>query len=571
MAFSSPPSTSATANTSSQPYQGSFPPLSPSNPYSGLFSSPGDDKSGTAAQRAFPGPITAASGLNDRLAAAKTTAPRPLSPNPRPFLVPPTSNPFGPYTPSPSAPQLPQAASSQQFAPLGQGPENPFAGVQPLAPLPTSAPTPAQAQQTNMNLDMAANPSQYQQPQLVGQGWKGFLKYGIPAALMSAGSGLSNMGRGDPTTGFKLLGDQAANDRGVPAANAAEYRLRNVQPLQDALATQQAGANLQHTKAETGDIANKSQQQLAQHGLKSVTDPGTGLTSVVPDPDSPVYKANQDKDAKLQAQTDLIGAQQTNAAAQTELRAAQTAFTNNKSDPNSLVSKQVAQRLATAQRNSQISAGKLSQSQLTYKARYLGTGADNQSLAGTMITDDGTPVGSAFSGNVRPTGTERNKGDMANSAADQLGTIKQIVQAHPELFGPGYGQTTEFKKWIGGQSPEAQRFLSARTIAADHLSATFGGHSEYATKALDDAIGQFKDNPATAMAGIDQLAGANSRFQAAGAVKTTGSNAAKGGNTSPPTGGGQGSISVTAPDGSVHPFKSQAAADRFKKLAGMTK
>jgi hypothetical protein len=137
-------SPSATANTSAQPYQGSFPPSSPSNPYSGLFSTPGEDKSATTTQRAFPNPVTAASGLHDKIAAAKTTAPRPLSPAPRPYLVFPTSNPFGPYTPSPSAPQLPQAASSPQFAPLGQGPENSIAGIQSLAGYgPSATPTPS--------------------------------------------------------------------------------------------------------------------------------------------------------------------------------------------------------------------------------------------------------------------------------------------------------------------------------------------------------------------------------------------------------------------------------------------
>jgi hypothetical protein len=39
------------------------------------------------------------------------------------------------------------------------------------------------------------------------------------------------------------------------------------------------------------------------------------------------------------------------------------------------------------------------------------------------------------------------------------------------------------------------------------------------------------------------------------------------GITPPPSGGAK--FSVTAPDGSVHPFTTQKAADRFKKLAGI--
>jgi hypothetical protein len=586
MAFLNPPS--ATTNTPSQPYQGSFPQLSPSSPYSSLFTAPGDDKPGTAAQRAFPGPVTAASGLHDKIAAVNTTAPRPLSPSPRPFLVPPTSNPnpFGPYTPSPSAPQLPQAASSQQFAPLGQGPENPAASVQPLAGygpsaaasaapsgITAAAPTGAAtltAPSGPMQLLPYQNRLQTDQAELRRQ--------------QSTGSGVSQIKNPWLRT-LARIGDVAGTIVAPGAALAipgttlhhqllmsqqGERVQGDRQDVQDVTQSQQAAANLAHTQAETADIGTKSQQAAARYGLKAVTD-DKGNTTLVPDTDSPYYKMQQDKDTKIQTQTELIQAQTESTKAQKELRDAQTAFTNNKSDPNSLVSQQVAKRLATAQQNANISAGKLHQSQLTYNARYLGTGPNGEDLAGTMITDDGRPVGSAFSGNVRPTGTERNKADMAVSADKQIADMKEIIQRNPTMFGPGYGQTTEFKKWIGGQSPDAQRFMSARTIAADHLAGTFGGRSEAALAALDNAAGQFKDNPEAALAGLDQLAGANQSFMQAGSVKTTGSNAA---NNAPNTKGRSpngAKFSVTAPDGSVHPFKTQAAADRFKKLAGMTK
>jgi hypothetical protein len=485
--------------------------------------------------------------------------PAPDAQPPIPFVAPPVKLPvpaqagFGPWINDPATqkkitdgitlpgqPLVPPAAVAAQtgaaapgqfsgVAPLGgtpAAPASPFAGVTPMpgaAPPPAAAPA-AAAPPPTQAADMAAHPDAYQNKNLVGQGWKRALMFGIPAALQSAAGGLTR--GGDPTAGMKFIEEQAQHDAGVPAANSNIYDLRNIKPLRDMVAAQQGAATLQHTKAQTGDIANKSNQQLAVHGLKSVTDPATGVTTVVPDTDSPVYKANQDKDAKLQQQTELIGAQTDNTRAQQELRAAQTAFTNNKSDPNSLVSKQVQQRLDTAKKNASISAGKLSQSQLTYDARYLGTGRDGQALAGTMITDDGAPVGSAFSSNVRPTGTERNKADMASSADTQIADMKAIIQRNPTMFGPGYGQSTEFKKWIGGQSPDAQRFMSARTIAADHLAGTFGGRSEAALAALDAAAGQFKDNPEAALAGLDQLGGANKSFMEAGAVRTTGSKAA---------------------------------------------
>jgi hypothetical protein len=316
----------------------------------------------------------------------------------------------------------------------------------------------------------------------------------------------------------EMLVNQATKNVAADQAQeqaTAQTDNENLKPI-----VNQQKAELAHEKQ-----SNTEQQQAAQHGLMRVVDPTTGESSLVVDPNSPVTKANADKDAKVQAATEYLGAQTESAQAQKELRDAQAAYTNNKSDPNSLISQQIASRLATAQKNAQTSSGRLSQAQLTYRARYLGTGADGQALPGAMLTDDGTPVGSTFSTNVRPTGTERNKGDMANSADVQLGVIKSIMQKHGTIFGPGYGQTSAFRQWIGSEDQDAQRFLAARTIAADHLAGTFGGRSEAALTALDNAIGQFKDNPAAAIAGVDQLSGANKSFMKAGTVHTAGGNA----------------------------------------------
>ena len=121
---------------------------------------------------------------------------------------------------------------------------------------------------------------------------------------------------------------------------------------------------------------------------------------------------------------------------------------------------------------------------------------------------------------------------MANSADQQINDMKEIVAKRPDVFGPVAGRKTDFTVWAGSQDPDAQRFRAARTIAGDHLAGTFGGRSEAALAALDNAIGQFKDNPAAVTAGLDQLQEANHLFQKAGKVKTAGSNAA---NESAPT------------------------------------
>lgn len=190
-----------------------------------------------------------------------------------------------------------------------------------------------------------------------------------------------------------------------------------------------------------------------------------------------------------------------------------------------------AQRVATAQGNLSATFGRLSLSQQQTEARLRGT-QGGVKLPGAMIDDNGDTVGTAFQSNVRPTGSERNKGDMAKSAHEQLGTLKEIVAKRPDIFGPANGRKTDFTVWLGSQDPDAQRFKAARTIAADHLAGTFGGRSETVLRDLDAAIGQFKTNPQAVQAGLDQLEKGNQVFLKAGTVRTVGSNAEK--PTAPP-------------------------------------
>lgn len=206
-------------------------------------------------------------------------------------------------------------------------------------------------------------------------------------------------------------------------------------------------------------------------------------------------------------------------AAQEDHARAQAELTRAGNDPNSPKFKQAQERLT-------ITAQRLALSQQQTEARLFGTNK-GEALPGSMIGDDGKPVGTAFQQNVRPTGAERNKADLANSAHEQIQDMKSIVQAHPEIFGPAAGRTTDFTVWMGSQDPDAQRFRAARTIAGDHLAGVFGGRSEAALSAIDSAIGHFKDNPAAVLSGLDQLDKANVGFQKAGTVKTTGSNAAR--------------------------------------------
>jgi hypothetical protein len=312
--------------------------------------------------------------------------------------------------------------------------------------------------------------------------------------------------------------------------NNQVMRSRDISELQDNSQLQTDQANRAQTAANTAfteqkpaiaqagllqkkQISDQKNAQLAaSHGLMPQTDED-GVTTFVPDDSSPIGQLNLAKVA--------------NTTAQNNLRDAQTAWEQAKMDPNSQAGKIAWGNLQARMMEAQAAQTRAHTSVAQYMMHAFGTDVNNNPLAGTMITDDGRSVGTSQAPNVRPTGQERNKADMAYSAGEQLNDITDIMQKNPTLFGPGYGQSSAFKSWVGAQSPDAQRFVAARTIAADHLAGTFGGRSEAALSALDNAIGQYKDNPQAAMAGISQLIKANSRFENAGTVRTAGSNAAK--------------------------------------------
>jgi len=147
-------------------------------------------------------------------------------------------------------------------------------------------------------------------------------------------------------------------------------------------------------------------------------------------------------------------------------------------------------------------------------------------LPGSLLTDENKPVGTAFQQNVRPTGTERTRADLATSAHEQLNDMRDVIKRHPEFFGPGPGRKTQFVTWIGSQDPDAQKFLTARSILADHATGVFGARSEAAINAQKIAAGELKDNPDAILAGLNQIEKAMGTIKGKGVVKTTGSSAA---------------------------------------------
>lgn len=225
------------------------------------------------------------------------------------------------------------------------------------------------------------NPDKVASPQLVGQGLKGFLKFGIPAALISAGSGLSDMGRGNPTAGLSLIGDQAARDRSAPDINQSRYNAEVLQPMKDNLAMRDtqsqiaqrnASANKSNAQADAvPDNVKQKQQatlaQLAKNGQKGTYDEQGNLT-ITDDPTSEAYQSRKVQDDVRQSKK--------------ELQDAQTAFTNAKGDPNSLLFRQTQQRLVTAQQNANAAGLRAKAYWGNYLKGAYNVGLDNEVLPG---------------------------------------------------------------------------------------------------------------------------------------------------------------------------------------------
>ena len=361
------------------------------------------------------------------------------------------------------------------------------------------------------------------------------------------------------------------------------------QDIQDVTQAQQAAANLAHTTAETADIGAKSQQQAARYGLKSVTNPDTGVTTLVPDTDSSYYKQQQDKDAKLQAQTDLIGAQIDNTNAQKELRDAQTAYNQAKTNPNSPLFKQVSQRLAIAQQNAGAAQTRATAYMGNYMQHAYNKGLNGETLPGApQIADDNgqqTVVGSTNANLAAKSQSNAAQFNDVHGALDSLeGAANALVQKGGKLNSPGVAAalaqpTGTLNQWLQGEgvkanlSPEERNYVTAVAAAHENVQAlrkSAGGTATDSAVAKLDAL-----IPGASTPDLDYLKRQTGQIRstaerlgkgattAAGGLTVRGQ---QGGITPPPAGG---SIKVTAPDGSVHPFKTQAAADRFKKLAGI--
>ena len=327
----------------------------------------------------------------------------------------------------------------------------------------------------------------------------------------------------------------------TPGSTVHNWTLQNLQQgkvaadqsaLKDQADLAKSAADTAYETARPGIEQNKlnqkqlaAQQRISQHAAgngQNVTYNDDGMPTFTDDPTSQAFKDRQSLAAMHQATADSD-------AIKSEIQ-------RNRWQPGTPEYADAQRRLQQVDRRLQVATAGLGLRRDNFNMKAYNVGPDGKVLPGSLVGEDGVAIGTANAANVRPTGQERNKGDMANSAQEQLGTLKSIVQKRPDIFGPASGRKTDFNVWMGSQDPDAQRFRAARTIAGDHLAGTFGGRSESALTAIDNAIGQFKDNPAAVAAGLDQLSGANTVFQKAGRMPVAGSGNAPGMQTSRPGG-----------------------------------
>ena len=184
------------------------------------------------------------------------------------------------------------------------------------------------------------------------------------------------------------------------------------------------------------------------------------------------------------AVTDLKGAQE-------ELAEAQKAYKKAQTDNMPQQMEMAQQRIATAQRNSSIAAGRLGLSAQEFQF--------NQDKFY----------------NPQPSATERRTGDLAGSAVNQIHTMRQILAAHPEFQGPGGEARQAFTRWLSSHGEDAGKFLAARDYLAEHSAATFGGRGAYILKQLGGLTsGNF--DPSTLRGVLDQAEDTATHFVKAG-------------------------------------------------------
>jgi hypothetical protein len=137
--------------------------------------------------------------------------------------------------------------------------------------------------------------------------------------------------------------------------------------------------------------------------------------------------------------------------------------------------------------------------------------------------------------NPQPTGTERTRGDLAQSGILQLNTMREIANRRRDMFGPGAGSLTQFQTWLGSEDPDAARYRAAQTFMAEHGSGVFGSRN-MGVIADNKKLADQRQNVDALNAAFDQAQQTFQHFANAGATHGRGGRSTPEGVKGPPAG-----------------------------------
>lgn len=300
--------------------------------------------------------------------------------------------------------------------------------------------------------------------------------------------------------------------------NTEDINRAKNQGVQDTAAAKEAG------RAETAAANRKA--SLASHGYEE-----NEKGEIVP-------LSYEKMSETQQAVHDLKSAQSEQAEATAALKKAQA---SNQPAMVALAQK----RLDSASQAHQIASERLGLSEKQFEMRAHGT-EGGEALPGSLVGDNGQPVGTAFQQNVRPTGTQRDAAGRANTMLDLDARIRKALQ-NPEIqkgTGPLAGRLSEIEGRLGTLPHDLSEL---RNDLVSYGAFQAGLHPVRGIGALqyfDKVMGGLGQKPEELVGKLDSNKATAQSVKKVGDVKATGSNAASGG---PPTVTSQAEFDKLAP------------------------
>ncbi len=144
-----------------------------------------------------------------------------------------------------------------------------------------------------------------------------------------------------------------------------------------------------------------------------------------------------------------------------DLKSAQTDLAKARAEQIRADSSGDSEQKMLAKKRLEIAQGNLDQRRKQFEARTFGT-VDNAPIPGSMMTENGTVVGSANAANVRPTAASKSAAERATTMIDLDSRIRKGLD-NPEIqkyIGPGAGRASELEGKIGTLPKDVAEFLN---------------------------------------------------------------------------------------------------------------